>query len=198
MNRSQTGAVEGGGLKVTRFVTPTLCALALALCLSACGDGGKSTSSPEVAPLRVSGGGSAQFLVRGGDNSIAEYGTEASHSELTRAARVLHRYLTARAARDWELACDYLTTRQRNQLAQLAASSHLTSKSCAGALSALSAKVSTATAHALTVVDAASLRSKGESAFLLYHGAGHTGYFIAMAREGGTWKVAALDPTALL
>ena len=196
MSSSPTGAAEGAGLRMTRYATSALCVLALAFCLSACGDGEKPMSS--AAPLRVSGGGSAQFLVKGGDNSIAEYGTEANHSELTRAARALHHYLTARAVHAWGLACDYLTTRQRNQLAQLVSSSDLASKGCAGALAALSAKVSAATAHALTVVDAASLRSEGESAFLLYHGAGHTDYFIAMARQGGTWKVAGLDPAALL
>lgn len=133
----------------------------------------------------------------GEDNSIAEYGVEAGQPELAVAARALHSYLVARAARDWPLACDYLSRRERTQLAQIASSSpQIDGGGCAAGIAALSARISTAAARALTIVDAASLRREGNSAFLLYRGAALAGYFIALAKQGSAWKVAGLDPTA--
>jgi hypothetical protein len=203
-----------------------LAATLFALSLSACGGGGGgSASSPEVsvtsqgstaetsattdhhseppnmsaktAPLGISGGGSAQFRVQGGDNSIQEYGAEADRSDLVQAAKVAHGYLVARAERDWARACGYLSGRQTAQLQQLASSSpQLKGKGCGAILAALSAEVSAAAARELTVVAAASLRSEGDQSFLIYRGAGDTGYFISMTREGGVWRVATLEPTA--
>jgi hypothetical protein len=200
--------MRADGLKIapsTFVATAGLCTalLLLALCLSACGKGdeGASVSSAATtgpAPLRVSGGGSAEFRVQGGDNSIQEYGTEAGAAELTAAAKVLHSYLVARAENKWGLACTYLASRQVSQLAQLAASApQLEGNGCGAALAvALAGAVSGPAARELTVVDAASLRSRGGQSFLLYHGAGNTDYFASMTMQDGLWRVAALSPTA--
>jgi hypothetical protein len=158
--------------------------------------GGSGRATP-ITPLRVSDGGSAQFRVKGGDNSIQEYGKEAAEPELVQAAKALHLYLVARAGRDWPRACNYLASKQASQLKQLAASSpQIKGAGCAAALKALLVEASGPVARELTVVDAASLRTEGQQAFLLYRGAGHTAYFMSMAKQDGTWKVAGLDPSA--
>ncbi len=48
-----------------------------------------------------------------------------------------------------------------------------------------------------TRAEVGALRIKGQSAFLLFHGAHHTDYFMPMAKEGGGWKVAAIAASAL-
>jgi hypothetical protein len=152
----------------------------------------------KVAPLRVSGGGSGQFRVQGGDNSIQEYGAEADRSELVQAAEAAHGYLLARAERDWARACGYLSGRQTAQLQQLASSSpQLKGRGCAAILAALLAEASASALREAAAVDAASLRAEGRQAFLLYHGTGDTGYFVPMTKEGAAWKVAAVEPSPL-
>jgi hypothetical protein len=159
------------------------------------GDGG-SGFTPE--PLRVSGGGSDQFLTKGGDNSIQEYGDEAGESELTQAAEALHGYLVARAGEDWAKACSYLTKREVRQLEQLGSRSpQLQGKGCPAVIEALSGEpLPNSTRRELTELDAASLRVEGEGAFLLYRGTGNAGFFVRMESEGGTWRVAALSPSS--
>jgi hypothetical protein len=158
--------------------------------------GGGSNYDPE--PLRVSGGGSSQFLTKGGDNSIQEFGGEADESELTQAAEVLHAFLVARADEDWSRACTYLTKGEVQQLEQLGSQSpQLKGKGCPAVIKALAAEpLPTATKRELTEVDAASLRIEGEEAFLIYNGPQDTGYFVRMENEDGTWRVGALSPTA--
>jgi hypothetical protein len=194
-----------------------IAALVAALASTGCGGGEASTGTGEgishpgtstergshreaegLAPLHVSAGGSGQFRVAGGDNSIAEFGTEAGKAELTEAARTLHRYLLARATHRWGRACAYLDPKERNQLTQLAPSLPKLAggSGCSDALAALLSEVSVATAQALTVVDAVSLRGDGVHAFLLYRGAHGSGLFIAMSRRAGAWRVAAFNPSA--
>ena len=67
-------------------------------------------------PLKVSGGGSEQFLIKGGDNSIQEYGEESGESELQEAAEQVHDFFVARAMGDWEKACSYLSKSMSEQL----------------------------------------------------------------------------------
>lgn len=162
------------------------------------GDSGGSSSFGDAVPLQVSGGGSAQFLVKGGDNSIQEYGEEADESELTQAAEALYGYLLARVDEDWARACTYLSQEEVKQLEELGSQSpQLRNKGCAPVVEALSGgALPDSTKRELTEVNAASLRVDSDGAFLIYHGARNAGYFSRMVNEGGTWKVAALAPTA--
>jgi hypothetical protein len=162
------------------------------------GGSGESPSNVEVAPLKVSGGGSAQYRVKGGDNSIQDFGEESGESELEEAAAALHGFYAARAEEDWPAACSHLTKAVAQQLEQLASrSDKLSGKGCAGILPALTPPLPPAVQKELTVVDAGSLRTEGERAFLIYRGGEGTTYTIPMAREGGAWKVAALAATPL-
>jgi hypothetical protein len=68
---------------------------------------------------------------------------------------------------------------------------------CPTLIAAVSAGMPAYLRHELTQAQAGALRVSGESAFLLFHGAHHSDYFMPMAKEGGEWKVAALAASAL-
>jgi hypothetical protein len=156
----------------------------------------KSTFTPK--PHQDSGGGSDQFKVKGGDNSVQEFGEEAPESELEQAATALHGFLDARAAGDWEAACSYLSAPVAESLEQLAANAKpLKGADCAELLQGLSGGVPASVLAEAAKADVGSLRFEGEQAFLIYRGAHDAVYAIAMAEEGGEWKVAGMSGTPL-
>ncbi|HXS32775.1 MAG TPA: hypothetical protein VN758_03245 [Solirubrobacterales bacterium] len=157
------------------------------------------TAEEVETPLKVSGGGSEQFVVKGGDNSIQEYGEEKDESELQAAAEVVHAFFVARAAGEWEKACSYLSKAMTEQLEQLATSSTgLKNKGCAPFLEAFTSQLSAAEWRETTAVDAGSLRQEDEQAFLIYYGdPDKTVYAMPLKEEEGTFKVGALSGNAL-
>jgi hypothetical protein len=177
-SQGQNGSQEGGGSN---------------------GSSGRQTKSTGFAraevetPLKVSGGGSDQFRTKGGDNSIQEFGEERDESELQEAAEVVHSFFVARAAGEWDKACSYLSKGISQQLEQLAASStELKDKGCAPFLAAFTSQLSAAEWRAITTIDAGSLRTEGEQAFLIYYGPDKTVYAMPLAVEDGEFKVGAL------
>jgi hypothetical protein len=161
------------------------------------GSGGKSAAEVET-PLEVSGGGSAQFRTKGGDNSIQEFGDESDESELQEAAEVVHGFYVSRAAEEWEKACSYLSKSNQEQLEQLANQSPRSKGAdCATVLKAFTRPLPASVDREITTVDAGSLRREGEQGFLIYYGAGHVKYAMPLREEGGAWKVAALSGTTL-
>lgn len=159
---------------------------------------GSSPKSVETAPLEVSGGGSAQYRIKGGDNSIQEFGEESDEAELEQAATALHDYLVARAGEDWPAACSHLARTITDQLGEIAArSDQLKGKGCAPILGALSPSLPATVRHESTIVDAGSLRLEDERAFLIYRGAEETNYAVLMEREDDAWKVGALAATPI-
>jgi hypothetical protein len=174
--------------------------LLLASAFGGCGGSASTTEEegPRVSPLEVSGGGSAQFRVEGADNSIANYGAEADGRELRQAATVAHGYLAALATEDWAGACARFSQEEAGKIEQLAASHpEFRGKGCVSALAELIGAVSPADAREATVVDAVGLRWEGEQGFLIYRGARGKPYFLSLAREGGSWAVDGLSPSAL-
>ncbi|HEY0392364.1 MAG TPA: hypothetical protein VGC63_11695 [Solirubrobacterales bacterium] len=157
------------------------------------------TAAEVETPLKVSGGGSAQFRTKGGDNSIQEYGEEKGESELQEAAEAVHGFFVARATGEWAKACDYLSKSMSEQLEQLAASStELADKGCASFLEAFTGKLSASAWRETTALDAGSLRQEGEQAFLIYYGEPHkTAYAMPLKVEDGEFKVGALSGDAL-
>jgi hypothetical protein len=143
-----------------------------------------------------SGGGSAQFEAKGGDNSIQRYGGEVSAAEFTAAAAALHAYLDARAARAWAAACSYMRAGLTSQLAAMSGGGGK-KMPCAKVLAALSAGLPPQALREAAVADAGALRANGQTGFLLFKGAHETDYFMPMAREDGEWKVGALAPSAM-
>ena len=156
------------------------------------------TPSEVETPLKVSGGGSAQFRSRGGDNSIQEFGEEADESELQEAAEAVHGFYVSRAAEEWDKACSYMAKSNAEQLEQLVGRApQYKGADCATALKAFTQPLPPAVEREITTVDAGSLRHEGEQGFLIYYGANRVKYATALRNEGGAWKVAALSGTTL-
>jgi hypothetical protein len=160
-------------------------------------EGGEPPGSAATSPLHVSGGGSGQFRVKGGDNSIQDFGEESSEGELEEAAVALHEFLVARAEEDWRTACARVSKIVAQQLEQLGSRSQSGNKSCPAALAALTPPLPPAVQRETTIVDAGSLRVEGERGFLIYRGAEQTIYAINMAHEDERWKVGGLAPVPL-
>lgn len=151
----------------------------------------RPNASVPVEPLRVSGGGSGQFRVKGGDNSIQDFGEEASESELEEAAEALHDFYVSRAREEWRRACANLSKLPTEQLRQLAERGKQGSTDCPSALAAITPSLGAKLARETTGVDAGSLRVEGDRGFLIYRDGEGTVYAINMANEDG-WKVGAL------
>lgn len=155
--------------------------------------GGSSREARTRAPR-----GAAQFHVPGGDNSVQEFGSEASAAELRAAATALHGFLDARAQRRWEAACGYLTAGIRQQLRQLASHApEAGGAGCAHTLGALAAGVPPAALREAAAAEVGALRLQGSRGFLLYRDAHGAAYAIQVTREGGVWKVAGLSGVPL-
>ncbi|HEX3041705.1 MAG TPA: hypothetical protein VHP56_06410 [Solirubrobacterales bacterium] len=169
------------------------------------GGGGQTASSTPVPSQRSgplhpksqhdSGGGSEQFIVKGADNSVQEFGEEASAAEFEQAARALHGFLDARAERNWAAACDYLSRGAAQGVR--GADTGSAGSSCAATLAVLSGKVPSVTLREAAIADVGSLRREGDHGFAIYRGAGGTVYAIPMGRERNTWKVASIAATPL-
>lgn len=168
-------------------------------------DGGGSEGSGSDAGSFVpkhhqdSGGGSARYRVKGGDNSVQEFGEEADTAEFEAAAAVLHGYLDAGAEGNWAAACGYMSKTEVGSLEELAAQAQqLADKSCAGVLEKLTNPAAKASMKAeAEKADVRSLRIEGERAFVIYTGLEGAVVAMPMADEGGTWKVASLAGTTL-
>lgn len=159
---------------------------------------GSAGSAVTTVPLEISGGGSAQFRSKGGDNSIQEFGEESDESELEEAAEALHGFYVARAEDDWSGSCSYLAKSLVGQLEQLASKSpQLQGKGCAVALHAFTRPLSSSERREITVIDAGSLRTEGEQSFLIYFGADKAVFAMPMVQEDGDWKITLLSSTAL-
>lgn len=200
----------------SKTLAAALVALLLALALGACGSGSGSTASEATTtstkggeeaegatsfkPMHHhdSGGGSAQYRVKGGDNSIQEFGSEAEESEFAQAAAALHDFLDARAQGAWAAACSFLSKSTAESLEKLASRSKPGGGSCAAALG----QVINPAAKGLMKEEAAkadvgSLRVEGERGFLIFTGAEKTVVAMPVTREGGAWKVASIAGTPI-
>lgn len=156
------------------------------------------TAAEVEVPLKVSGGGAEQFLVKGGDNSIQEFGEESDESELQEAAEAVHSFFVARATGDWDGACSYVSKSMTAKLEQLAKSStELEDKGCASFLESFTGQPTASEWRETTTVDAGSLRTEDKQAFLIYYGPGRTVYAMPLAEEDGTFKVGALAGSPL-
>jgi hypothetical protein len=140
--------------------------------------------------------GAAPFEVKGGDNSIQEFGAEGDAADFEAAATALHGYLDARAAGAWRAACSYMSPGVAESLAQLSGGSG-GEASCPETIASLSAAVPAAALREVAEADVGALRVEGDRAFLLFHGAHGVDYFMPMAQEDGGWKVAAIAASAI-
>ncbi len=175
------------------------------------GKGGKEGQSKEAAERKAeaakfvpkhhqdSGGGSGQYIVKGGDNSVQEFGQEADSQELNAAAVALHDFLDARAEGNWAAACDYMAksvVESFQKLGEQLKKSEDTT--CAGILESLT---NPAAKNAMKAeaekANVGSLRVEGGRSFVIYTGLDGTILAIPVTNEGGAWKVASLTGTPL-
>jgi hypothetical protein len=161
----------------------------------------KESSSTKFVPKHHedTGGGSKQFRVKGGDNSIQEYGDEEGGSEFEAAAAALHDFLDARAAGDWPAACEYMSKRVIESFNEMSSQSNPGKKlGCAKILEVL---INPAAKQLMkkeaAKADVGSLRVEGKQGFLLYTAPGSGAQAMPMENEGGTWKVASIAGTPL-
>jgi hypothetical protein len=159
---------------------------------------GPSAQPPKVAH-HDSGGGSAQFEAKGADNSIEEFGEEASAQEREEAAGSLHAYLDSYAAGRWAAACSYMSTQMIAGLEQLPrlGKQAASFEGCPKTLAAINAHPgSQAAREAAARADVASLRAEAGRGFILYRGAGGV-YEMPMALEDGVWRVGSIAGSPL-
>jgi hypothetical protein len=168
------------------------------------GQSGGSSHANEAAkfvpkPHHDSGGGSTQFRVKGGDNSVQEFGEEADATELNAAAVALHNFLDARAQGNWAAACDYMSKAVVESFEQLAErAKQVEDTSCAGILGKLTNPAAKQSMEAeAEKANVGSLRVEGEQSFVIYTGIDGTVLAMPMANEDGAWKVASLAGTPL-
>lgn len=161
------------------------------------GSGGESGTPPSAPPVshHDRGGGSEQFRVRGGDNTVQEFGQEAGAAERARAATALHGYLDARAARDWSSACSFLSLSTLAVIEQIPKLAHKqgTKSGCPAVLGGLIGGAPTAALKASAIADVGALRVRGNSAYLLFHGPHHYDLLMPMVKERGSWKVGGVE-----
>lgn len=140
--------------------------------------------------------GSASFRTPGGDNSIQNYGEEASGGETDAASSGLSAYLAARAKGDWARQCALLAKAAVAPLEQLAASSsQFKGNGCAAILESLMGRAPASTRANPMTGGVASLRFEGDRGFALFHGTHGVDYFVPMVKEDGEWKVGAIAPS---
>lgn len=162
--------------------------------------GSSGNGRSDFVPKRYedSGGGSEQYRVKGGDNSVQEFGAEAESSDFEAAAQALHNFLDARAAGDWDAACEYMSEATVASFERLGARGDGGSASCGETLAGLiNPNAKQALKEEAENADVGSLRVEGEQAFVIYTGIDGTVMAMPMANKGGEWKVAGLSGTPL-
>jgi hypothetical protein len=135
---------------------------------------------------------------KGGDNSIQEFGVESASTDRVTATRALKTYLDARAASDWARACAEASVGLKEEFRQFGLQQAPKLTNCAEVIRTLTAGVSASALRTAAAIRVLSMRVKGSTAYLVYRNGEGTPSAAPMAREGGEWKVAALDGSALL
>ncbi|MGN6275675.1 MAG: hypothetical protein ACTHNP_07070 [Solirubrobacterales bacterium] len=144
--------------------------------------------------LRRKAGKAAPFLVSGGDNSIPTYGTEASAAVRQQAEGSLSRYLYARAAGEWSVACSLMSAQVVRQLAVFAGENDRRASTCAKAYAAIAERESSSERADPMVGAVVSLRVESPHGFALFFGAGKQQLMMPLEEEGGGWKVSQITP----
>lgn len=163
--------------------------------------GSESAEAAGFTPKRHtdSGGGSAQYVVKGGDNSVQELGEEASASEFDAAATALHNFLDARAEGNWAATCEYMSKELVKSIEELAArGGQGGGLDCARILEKVISPAAKPSMSAEAAdADVGSLRVEGSHSFVIYTATHKAIFAMPMADEGGAWKVASLSAVQL-
>jgi hypothetical protein len=141
---------------------------------------------------------------KGADNSIQDFGTEGDEDRREEAIANLLAYRDARRAGQWAKACALASSEFRQQLSQLMANAKAKAKAngdaqkpkgCPETLALFTPDQTKAAARErFQVNEVLSFRVEDEYAYLIFRGAGGKAMFIAMADDGGHWRVNVLEP----
>ncbi len=144
-------------------------------------------------------------VVKGGDNSIQTFGTEAEEAPRDQAVSNLLAYRDARLAGRFARACALASAEFRDQLVQLIASAKVKGgaekpEGCADILALFTPeRDKAALRERFQLSEVLSFRARGDGyAYLIFKGAGGKPMFIAMADDEGRWKVNVPEPEAFM
>lgn len=163
-----------------------------------------STESPSPPPAvshKVAqaqpqfGPASAVPHVKGGDNSIQDFGQEASQADRAAAARSLTAYLTAISRGDAKTACALLASSATQQVQQSGSSAAGTG--CPALVGRIAASMPAQLKGQLRGARVLSVRVSGDHGFIIFDGVGPKVSNMPLVKEGGQWKVAAVGPIPL-
>jgi hypothetical protein len=174
--------------------------LLLLVMVVGCGGGGEETTSADAGdkdsrPYPWLKGPTREFLVPvGGDNVVQTFGREATAAEREQASQVIHAWMKARAAKDWEKDCSYMSRIYRRILT---VDAHGVTdgkvKSCPEALAYFGPAASGDFVNNLDgPID--SLRVQGKQGFAQYHGNDGRDWVVPMDKEDGKWLVRIAAP----
>jgi len=159
------------------------------LVATGCGsDSGTGETTSDVFFPRVKGP-AREFLIKGGDNIVQNFGPEASVAEREQASRVIHAWMRARVARDWAQDCKYLS---RVYVRRMVKDAHSVSggkaKNCPQALAYFGENASGDLVNTLTgPID--SLVTRRHVGYAQWHGIKGIDWVLPMREEGGKWLV---------
>jgi len=142
--------------------------------------------------------------VKGGDNSVQEYGTEADESARRQAAIALAAYLNARAEEDWGAACALLAKKPMEQLERLQGAAAKQGKELGGCAQTM-ALLREGQAQAIEqakIAEVLSFRGEGDisgdPSYLIFTAPpSQTLFSMPMYLQGGAWKVGLARPSEL-
>jgi hypothetical protein len=170
--------------------------------LALCGCGGSSPGqgqSSETQPSTSQSKPSSQSQeeAKGGEASVEEFGEEAQGAGREAILSAYEGYLGAIAAKDPAKACFYLAAQLKQAMHQLAGR-QAAGESCAQVLPKLLSPSAPAIAKAQAQGKVTRVRAQGGRAFVLFHAPGAELYYLALAAEGGQWKVASAVASVLV
>lgn len=123
-----------------------------------------------------------------GDQSIQEYGSEASGGEEEAIVATMRSFFRALAARDFTKVCAGLTSANREQLQQYAKLKHEGSATCASLLKTLLSPAGFGEARKAATATVSRVRVGEGNAFVLFRPAGGKVSYFVLKEEDGKWK----------
>lgn len=167
-------------------------------------NGGSESSEPEAEGGSSEEGEvsssdrSAQFRTKGGDNSIQNYGDEASASEREKATKVIAGVFAAQKTKNWAKVCTLLSSKATGQLEEFSKHSpQLKGKGCPQLVGLLLGSAPSSARPETIKGTVIALRRKGTESFALYKGTDGKSYAYPLLLEGGQWKLIGMAPTPL-
>ncbi len=134
---------------------------------------------------------------KGGDNSIQEYGTEATSAERVEVSSIVQDYLSTQAAGSWGTACSYLWSPVRERMQSLGESAG-SGQGCAEAMAGALSKMSQAELQKRAEINVLSMRTQGERAFVIYRDGSGEPFNLPLIHQDGEWKITTLAGIGLV